>query len=65
MEPPLKSRFPWIIHDRCKRRDSDGPLSHPLPLASLIEHCRARPNGDMPSGQRQRQLAFAPSGGRV
>ena len=28
-----------------------GPLSHPLPLASLIEHFRVRPNGDMPSGQ--------------
>ncbi len=35
---------------RCKRRDSGDPLSHPLPLAPLIEHCRARLNGDMPSG---------------
>ena len=63
MEPPLKSRLPWIIPDALQA-PRFGRSTFP-PLAPLIEHCRARPNGDMPSGHRRRQIAFAPSGGRV
>ena len=50
MEPPLKSRFPWIIPDVLQARQFGRATFAPLPPASLIEHCRVRPNGDMPSG---------------
>ena len=50
MEPPLKSRFPWIIPDVLQAPRFGWTTFPPLPLASLIEHCRVRPNGDMPSG---------------
>ena len=50
MEPPLKSWFPWIIPDVLQTRRFGRATFALLPLASLIEHCRVRPNGDMPSG---------------
>ena len=50
MGPPLKSRFPWIIPDVLQAPRFGRATFAPLPLASLIEHCRVRPNGDMPSG---------------
>ena len=65
MEPPLKSRFPWIIPGPLQAPRFGRATFPPLPLASLIEHFRVRPNGDMPWAARQRQIAFAPSGGRV
>ena len=43
-------RFPGIAYDVLQLARSGGPLFAPLPLASLIEHCRVRPAGDMPFG---------------
>ena len=51
MEPPLKSRFPWIIPGPLQKPRFGRATFPPLPLASLIEHFRVRPNGDMSSGQ--------------
>ena len=50
MEPPLKSRLPWIIPDPLQA-PRFGSTNKSLPLASLIEYFRVRPNADMPSGQ--------------
>ena len=44
-------RFPWIIPDVLQTRRSGRATFALLPLASLTEHCRVRPNGDMPSGE--------------
>ena len=49
MEPPLKSRFRRLGHLLALAR-SGGSLFAPRCCAPLIEHCRAKPNGDMPSG---------------
>ena len=53
MEPPLKSRFPWTRPTDSAAfaaiRAATFPTVKSLP-APLIEHCRARLNGDMPSG---------------
>ena len=49
MEPPLKSRARGLGHLLQLAR-SGGSLSAPNRCAPLIEHGRARPNGDMPSG---------------
>ena len=49
MEPPLKSRFRRLGHLFALAR-SGGSLFAPCRCAPLIEHCRARLDGDMPSG---------------
>ena len=36
MEPPLKSRFPWIIPDALQAPRFGRTTFHPLPLAPLI-----------------------------
>ena len=65
MEPPLKSRFPWII---------PGPLQKPrfgrttFPPVTPCFIDRTLPGGGSTVTclrARRRQLAFAPSGGRV
>ena len=40
MEPPLKSRFPWIIPNVLQPQRFGRATFPPLPLAPLIEHCR-------------------------
>ena len=40
MEPPLKSRFPWIIPGPLQKPRFGRATFPPLPLASLIEHCQ-------------------------
>ena len=49
MEPPLKSRFRKLGH-LLKLARSGRSLFAPRRGAPLIENCRARPDGDMPSG---------------
>ena len=40
MEPPLKSRFPWIIPGPLQKPRFGRATFPPLPLAPLIEHCQ-------------------------
>ena len=49
MEPPLKLRFRRLGHLLAPARSGDS-LFAPCRCAPLIEHSRARLDGDMPSG---------------
>ena len=43
MEPPLKSRFPWIIPGPLQKPRFGRATFPPLPLASLIDIAGWRP----------------------
>ena len=64
MEPPLKSRFPWIIPDVLQAPRFGRSTFPPVTPCSID---RALPGGGsmVTCLPVLRQIAFAPSGGRV
>ena len=64
MEPPLKSRFPWIIPDALQAPRFGSTTFPPVTPCSID---RALPGGGsmVTCLPVLRQISFAPSGGRV